>query len=168
MMNLQPAQLAWACGAVLLLLSALVASWYDGRYRRIPNWLCAATALAGLAVTAWSAGPTALPGNALHLLIALVVGMVLFRLGVFGGGDAKYYAAVAGWFGMAKAVLLLLSVTMSGLVLLVIWFTSRRLAGVPIRRTAGSGLDGLPYGIAIGAGAVIAMATTLPPASPFG
>ena len=152
-----------ACAA--LAVSAVAAGWSDARHRRIPNWLCAATAIAGLAFAIWANGWHGALGNALHFLIALIAGMALFRMRVFGGGDAKYYAAVAAWFSLQQAVLLLLAVTLSGLVLLVIWFATRRLAGMPIRKTAGTGMDGLPYGIAIGAGAVITAASMIPSAS---
>jgi len=91
--------------------------------------------------------------------------MALLRMSVFGGGDAKYYAAVAAWFALGHAVQLLLSVTLSGLVLLLVWFVGRRLAGVPIRRRATGGMDGLPYGIAIGAGAVLTAASLIPAAA---
>jgi len=153
---------------IVLALSALAAGWSDVRYRRISNRLCVATALAGFAYALTASGLAATGSHALHLLIALVAGMVLFRMGGIGGGDAKYYAAVAAWFALDKAVLLLLAVTMSGLVLLIAWFTVRRLAGVPIRRTSSNALEGLPYGVAIGAGAVITAAMTLSSAGPIG
>jgi len=149
---------------VALAISALTAGWFDARYRRIPNWLCVATGGVGLAYALWLSGAGAW-SNGLHSLIALIVGMVLFRMGIFGGGDAKYYTAVATWFALGQAVLLLLAVTLSGLALLVVWFTARRLAGIPIRRRPGGGMDGLPYGIAIGAGAVISAVYILPSAS---
>ncbi|MEP6867559.1 MAG: prepilin peptidase [Novosphingobium sp.] len=162
MLNTGIAQAPWQSilGLAILGLSAVIAGWYDGRYRRIPNWLCAATALAGLAFGLWSVGFPVIISNALHLFAALLGGMILFRVGAFGGGDAKYYAAIAAWFGLGKAILLLLCVALSGLVLLIIWFSYRRLAGYQIRKRAGTGLDGLPYGIAIGSGAIITMMST--------
>ena len=139
----------------VLALACLFAAWLDVRHRRIPNGLCAATAVAGLLGGYFLGGTSGLLSNALHCLAALVGGMVLFKLGVFGGGDAKFYAAVAAWFALAKGILLLVAVTLSGVALLIVWFTYRRVAGLPIGRKAGSGFDGLPYGIAIGAGALI-------------
>ena len=152
-------------GCATLTVSAGLAAWFDGRYRRIPNWLCAVTTAAGFGFAVWITGFPGAFSYALHFLIALVGGMVLFRLGVFGGGDAKYYAAVAAWFALKQAVALLLAVTTSGLILLIVWFVARRVAGMPIRRSTGAGLDGLPYGIAIGAGAVITATSMIPSAS---
>lgn len=142
-----------------LTLAAAIAAWTDVLRRRVPNWLCAITALAGLAAGVIQGGLPALGSQALHLAIALVVGIGLFRFGVFGGGDAKFYAAVAAWFGMSRALLLLISVTFCGGALLVVWFGYRRLRRLPIgRNSGGTHFDSLPYGIAIGAGAVMAMA----------
>ena len=142
--------------AVLSLVCA-TAAWSDLKYRRIPNWLCAVTAVAGLTVTFWFGGLSVLCSHTLHMLAALVGGIILFRFGLFGGGDAKFYAAVAAWFPLAKGVLLLIAVALSGLVLLFVWFGYRRLAGYPVRVKGGTGFDALPYGIAIGIGAVAAM-----------
>jgi prepilin peptidase CpaA len=143
-------------GFAVLCAACLAAAWIDLTQRRIPNWLCAATAVSGLIAAVilepplWGVG-----SHALHMAIALIGGMALFALGVFGGGDAKFYAAVAAWFPLDMGVLLLIDVALCGLVLLVGWFTWRRLRGMPIRRTTGQGFDGLPYGIAIGAGAIV-------------
>jgi prepilin peptidase CpaA len=141
-----------------LALGAAIASWSDVLYRRVPNWLSGLMALAGLAFGLVEGGLPALGSQALHMVIVLIAGMVLFRFGLFGGGDAKFYAAVAAWFGLAKAVLLLLSITSCGFVLLVMWFGYRRLRRLPISRgSEATDFDSLPYGIAIGAGAVLAM-----------
>jgi prepilin peptidase CpaA len=144
--------------AAALALAAAIASWSDIVYRRVPNWLSGITALSGLAVGFADGGLPALGSQALHMVIVLIAGMVLFRFGVFGGGDAKFYAAVAAWFVLPKAVLLLLAITSCGFVLLIVWFSYRRLRRLPLSRSSnGTDFDSLPYGIAIGAGAVLAM-----------
>jgi prepilin peptidase CpaA len=135
-------------------LACVTAAWLDLKFRRIPNWLCVATAATGLVAAFWFGSFPALGSHVLHMFAALVGGMLLFGLGVFGGGDAKFYAAVAAWFALGKAWLLMMAVAMCGLVLLIVWFTYRRLAGYPVRKKDGAGFDGLPYGIAIGAGAM--------------
>jgi prepilin peptidase CpaA len=141
-----------------LALAAAIASWSDVLYRRVPNWLTGLTALAGLAMGLLVGGPAVLGGQALHMALVLLAGIMLFRFGVFGGGDAKFYAAVAAWFNLSKATLLLLSITSCGLVLVIVWFAYRRLRRLPISRGGGENqFDSLPYGIAIGAGAVLAM-----------
>ena len=141
--------------AAILIASCAFAGWSDLFRRRIPNWLCAITALAGLAMTIAS-GSFAMVGNhALHAAIALAVGMALFALRVVGGGDAKFYAAIASWFPLRSAGALIMFVGGCGFVLLVVWFVARRLRGKPIRTSGNDPFDGLPYGIAIASGAVI-------------
>lgn len=141
-----------------LSLAAVVASWSDVFHRRVPNWLCAVTALAGLAAGLFLGGLPMLGSQFLHMVIVLAAGMVLFRFGIFGGGDAKFYAAVAAWFTVGKAAFLLVCIAIAGLALLVVWFAYRRIRRLPISRKGGeTPYDSLPYGIAIGVGAVHAM-----------
>lgn len=116
----------------------------------------AATAIAGLALGFATGGAGMLGWHAAHAAIALVAGMLLFRIGLFGGGDAKFYAAVAAWFPLAAAPRLLISVALSGLALLVVWFVYRRATGKPISRNGDNPGDKLPYGIAIAIGALVA------------
>src|SRR5687768_10415697 len=94
-----------AAGAILLMIAA-TGMWLDVRHRRLPNWLCAVTLLAGIAVAAISSA-SIVQGQILHAAIALVVGIALFAMGWIGGGDAKYYAALAGWFPLSDAPLLM-------------------------------------------------------------
>ena len=135
----------------------LAACWLDWRYRRIPNWLCGSLAVLGLAIATMFGGGDALLTHALHFAAALLVGMLLFKFGVFGGGDAKFYAAMAAWFPLDMWARLAIHVTLAGLALLVVWFTYRRLAGKKIRPKNPTIYDSLPYGIAIAFGAFAAM-----------
>ena len=141
----------------LLIAAGAFASWSDTFHRRIPNWLSAATAVAGLITGFLLGGLPALGSQAAHAAIALIVGMLLFRIGLFGGGDAKFYAAVAAWFRLAQATMLLVYVTLCGLAVLVVWFVLRRIQGKPIRQRSNKPGDSLPYGIAIAGGAIAAL-----------
>ena len=141
---------------VILLPLCLVAGWLDYRYRRLPNWLCAVTALAGLGTTAYFGGMAVTGNHALHLVAALVVGMGLFRLGMIGGGDAKFYAAGAAWYPLDRAMPLLLTVSLAGLVLFLAWFVVRRIQRKPIMAKSTDPFDRLPYGIAIALGILVA------------
>lgn len=145
--------------AAPLIVLGLTACWLDWRHRRIPNWLCGILALAGLVVAAVTGGVTPLLLHAAHAFAALLVGMVLFRLGVFGGGDAKFYAAVAAWFPLALGARLAAYVGLAGLGVLIIWFISRRLTGKKIRPSNPTIHDELPYGFAITFGAFAALFT---------
>lgn len=145
---------SWA-ELALLVPACLYASWSDMFQRRIPNWLCALTAVAGLAVAVAAIGLPELGSRALHFAVALAICMVLFRFGMIGGGDAKFYAACAAWFAWPDAGRLLFAVSISGLVLFLGWFTIRRVLRKPIRAKTESNFDKLPYGLAIAAGAIL-------------
>jgi prepilin peptidase CpaA len=145
----------WAPLIVLAVLCA-AATWFDLVERRIPNWLCATAVISGLAAAFLQGGLGDMGNHALHMVIGLLGGMALFAVGGFGGGDAKFYAGVASWFALKQALLLLVCVALSGLLLLIVWFGYRRARGIPVRRVHETAFDGLPYGVAIGLGAMIA------------
>jgi len=140
-------------GAVVVL-----ASWFDMRERRLPNWLCGLNLAAGLAnsaiVSDWSGAAMAL----VHVAVALVGGMVLNAVGAVGAGDAKFYASMAAWFPLGMALWLLTSVAIAGFVLLVGFIAWRRLS---VRQPGGpreQDFAKLPYGVAIGVGGLAAFA----------
>jgi prepilin peptidase CpaA len=134
-----------------------VGAWLDWHYRLLPNRLCAVALIAGLVVTGLGQGLAALLPHLGHAVLALLVGMALFAGGVIGGGDAKFYAALAAWFPLAEGFRLLLLVALAGLVLTVaLWLFVWRTA--PAGRSspaAGGQPRTVPYGVAIAAGAVM-------------
>lgn len=143
-----------AVGGAALTLSAALGSWLDLTRRRLPNWLCLATALGGGLFSTLAHGPAGLGSAVLHCLVALLIGIGLFRIGLVGGGDGKYYAGMAMWFGLPDAARLLLSVSLAGLAMFLVWFIVRRILGRKVERRPTRDSDKFPYGIAIAAGAV--------------
>ncbi len=133
--------------AFALLVAATGAVW-DIRSRRIPNALCAVLAVASLASLILSQGMDAAGWGLLHGAIALVIGMVLFRFGMVGGGDAKFYAAAALGIPFSEALPMLFWTSIGGafllLVLLVLFAVKRR---VGPRDKKGRVM--VPYGVAI-------------------
>jgi prepilin peptidase CpaA len=144
----------WASLA-LLLPACLHAAWSDLFRRLIPNMLCLATALTGLACAGVTGGVDTLADHCAHFLLALAGGMLLFRLGMIGGGDAKFYAGCAAWFGLPQAVSLLVTVTLAGFLLFLGWFVIRRIQRRPIRAASDRLFDRLPYGLAIAGGTLL-------------
>ena len=126
-------------------VGALGAYW-DLKERRLPNWLCAVFAMSAVAGLVASQGFVPLQSSVLHALIALVVGMLLFRIAMIGGGDAKFYAAGALGLPVNMALPFLGWTSAAGLVLFMFMFVARRIAHAP-----GGALRGwsLPYGVAI-------------------
>lgn len=131
----------------ILALAAVLASYWDIRFRKIPNWLSGLILVSGIALHLMGLLPGDLLSSLGHALIALLVGMLLFRFGVWGGGDAKLYCALAIWFPLSEAPMLAMAIGIFGLLLvlsyaLMKWFLKRS-----------SDLQALPYGVAIGLGA---------------
>jgi prepilin peptidase CpaA len=138
---------------LVLAACALVGAWLDISQRRIPNWLCLVTMVAGLAFAVMTGGAGALLSPLAHAAIALVVGMILFRIGWIGGGDAKFYAACAAWFPLGLGPRLIGMVSLAGLVVILGWFAYRQMSGK--RRRASSGdFAMVPYGVAVAVGSV--------------
>lgn len=138
---------------------AALGALFDFRTRRLPNRLCAALAIAGIAGLGLSQGAGVLPWALLHAAAALVVGMVLFRLGAIGGGDAKFYAAAACAVPGSPIIgpLALLGWTSAAGLALLLAMLAGRVAGKKTGR--GGLLKGweVPYGAAIAAGFAITL-----------
>ena len=86
--------------AVAPLLGLLaVAAVIDVRTRRIPNWLSAAVAAGGLALSITGGGLVGPAAAALGLLVGFALLAASFALRLMGGGDVKLMAAVGAWLG---------------------------------------------------------------------
>lgn len=128
----------------------------------IPNWVSIALA-AIFPVAALGAGAP-LAGIGLHILFGfgvLAVGFVLFQMNVFGGGDAKLLAAVSVWTGMTAFAPFFVWTVIAGGVMALILLTARQLipAGSypPVVDHLLKKQNGIPYGVAIMFGALMAI-----------
>jgi len=137
----------------LLLAGAAI---QDLRTRTISNaW---PAAIIALFVAAYPFGVLIEPlaSHLLHFALALAVGMALFALGWFGGGDAKLYAAIALWFTLGTSLALFVSVALAGLVLAIAHLVIRMVQ--PSETRARAMREGkIAYGVAIAAGAIAAL-----------
>jgi prepilin peptidase CpaA len=143
-----------------------VAALYDVMYLRIPNLVTAG--LAGLFLVAAPLVPAfGLAGWAGHLASGLgmfVAGALLFRLGVFGGGDVKLLAAAALWAGPYALPMYLILVALSGGAVAIFFWLLRKLLEQAVLALPGeravrlptvlSNGAGIPYGLAIAAGLI--------------
>lgn len=121
---------------------------WDVVYRTIPNWLNAIVLLSGAAFAFFGSGSEDFWSHALHGLLALAIGMLLFRIGAWGGGDAKFYPACAVWLGLGQAPLFAAIAALAGALLVVIFFILKKVGAKRIN------LGALPYGMAIAGGAI--------------
>jgi len=139
--------------AAVFVLFALTGAGYDIMTRRIPNWLNAAFLVAGLVlVTALSGWETGLSGLG-HFAGALVLAMIIFALKLWGGGDAKFYAASAAWFPISEALGLFVSIALAGLIVAIAWLVIYKVSG----RKVAKGEKVMPYGVAIALGGILTM-----------
>ena len=128
----------------------------DARTRRIPN--AAVLALLGLFVpwTAADGGATLI--SALEAGgIALAVGVVLYLFKVLGAGDSKLFAVCALYAGMGYLPYLALATSLAGGVIALVSVASRpqRALVMATMRGKGDWGRGVPYGVAVAAGAAI-------------
>ncbi len=151
--TLVPEWLFWALIALLAL-----AAFQDAMMLKISNYICGAILLLGVAA-AFVAGPQpALWENGVAFVLALVIGTFLFSRGMMGGGDIKLFAATVLWFDLGSAGRILLWTAIAGGVLAVIIIIARTLPWPDSIRSRMKVLQkkaGIPYGIAIAAGAII-------------
>jgi len=78
----------------LILVSATTAGYFDLRWRRIPNWLVAATVVASLAWHTYANGWNGLWLSGGGLLAGMGLLLPLFLLRGMGGGDVKFFGAI--------------------------------------------------------------------------
>ncbi|HNB26055.1 MAG TPA: prepilin peptidase [Alphaproteobacteria bacterium] len=126
-------QLAAALAALLCLVAAAIE---DGWRYRISNALVIGVVLC-FAVFAAAQGSWVLLGWSLAAGVGvLLVAMLPFALGIFGGGDTKLIAAMALWTQFAGLPRFLLVMSACGGILGVVWLIRRRLAGPKVSAAA--------------------------------
>lgn len=135
---------------------ALAGAVSDIARRTIPNLLSLALLVSGLVWALVAGGVDTLVNHGIHVLITLAVSMVLFAIRAWGGGDAKFYPAVAAWVPLHLASTLAVSTALIGGALVLVyvlmrWFSKQR-AERPLT---------LPYGVAIASGGLFVQAQML-------
>lgn len=166
----------------LAIIAALVASVWDVKTRRIPNWLTASSVLIGLAVHGFLGGAH----DMFLALAAAIVGggifAIFFVAGGMGGGDVKLMAAVAaivsfhslfqvmvltaimgGVFALCLAIAHgRLKQTVQNIKLLFVHHRYQGLTPHPEINVANRQTLRLPYAIAIAAGCLITFIGDVP------
>lgn len=157
-MNLALLAPQWAVLTLIALLS--LAALQDAIQLKISNLISGAVLLLAV-VTAMLVGPKlSLWENLLVFAIALTVGTWLFGRGILGGGDVKLFAVTVLWFDLGGAARLLLAVAIAGGLLALVILLLRTIGwseGIRKRVVVLRAKGGIPYGIAIAAGAIAAV-----------
>ena len=160
-----------ALSTAALISLVIVAVVWDLRTRRIPNALTVSGFLAALVLRALPGGE-ALMAGVLGGVIGLAISFPLVLLGGLGGGDAKLLAAVGAFLGPADLPVALLVTALVGGAMAFTLAVQRRALGetlrharvlvgsvaprtpAPARNLRTPGALTIPYGVAIGAGAI--------------
>jgi prepilin peptidase CpaA len=146
----------WAFTGLLILL--VLAALQDAVMLKISNYLVGAVLLLAVVAIAVAGPRLELWENGAAFLLALVIGTFLFGRGILGGGDVKLFAATILWFDFTGAARLLLWTAISGGVLAILIIVLRTLPWPDRLRSRVRVLQpkaGIPYGIAIAAGAIL-------------
>ncbi len=107
----------WEMILLVMVPAAVLASWHDFRFRRIPNWLNAAIAVFGLGVQGIWNGWSGVQSGLLGMLVGFGILVVLWMMHVMGAGDVKFMAALGAWLGPELAFHSLLAGGIAGGVL---------------------------------------------------
>jgi prepilin peptidase CpaA len=159
-MNLVASAPPWL---VAVLFAALAAAALEDAIRlKISNATCLAVLASALVAMGLHGFPLALWQNAVVFAVLLIVGTFAFGSGKIGGGDVKLLASLGLWVDLRSAVWLVAAVFIAGGILALGFITARMVARSPTgERRKRIGSKGIPYGLAIVAGACLVFAGQL-------
>ena len=150
----------WLTLAFALLLAA--AAVEDIVRLRISNIICVLILGAAFVAIAVAGPEPALWQNFAVFGALLGIGTLLFATGKFGGGDVKLLASAGLWFDFRSGIMMLMSVLLAGGLLALVILALRMFnwsAGAIARVQLLKPKGGIPYGVAIAAGVLVAVAT---------
>jgi len=161
--------------AAFLIPLAVIISYYDVCYRRIPNAFVLATLVAGVLINAFFGGVHGAMTSLGGCFIGFTLMFVLHIFGAMGAGDVKLFAAIGALTGANLVLPTFLIVTLTGGVLGVVSmlragqlkFTMMRVFQILIGLLPGYKLPRfpvpvdrrytIPYGVAITFGSLISL-----------
>ena len=100
--------------AALLVPLAVIITYYDVRYRRIPNAFVLATLISGLIVNTIYGGWNGMSGSLGGCAVAFILMFALHIFGAMGAGDVKLFAAVGSLIGTHLVLPTFLVVILTG------------------------------------------------------
>lgn len=99
--------------------------------------------------------------NLTIFFFSLAIGTFAFTRGILGGGDVKLLAAVALWFDLSGSAAFFLYTAIGGALLTLLFIIVRRMLPVYVLENSGAAAlrprGPIPYGVAIAAGAILAL-----------
>ena len=147
--------------AMVLALLLIAGAVEDTLRLRISNITCGLTATAALVAMGVVGFEPEVWQNFAIFAALMAVGTILFAAGKLGGGDVKLFAATGLWFDLTGALTMLICVLLAGGVLALLVLGLRMFAWSETARGRVPMLNagaGVPYGVAIAAGSLVAVA----------
>ena len=162
--------------SALLISLAVVITYYDARYRRIPNAFVLATLVAGLAINTIMGGAEGALASLGGCALAFGLMFMLHVFGAMGAGDVKLFAGIGSVLGASLVVPTFLVVVLTGGALAVItmiragtvketmWRVVQTFVGLlpgwemPRFSVPAERRYTIPYGVAITVGSLISLA----------
>jgi prepilin peptidase CpaA len=159
----------------LLLPLTAVITYFDVRYRRIPNVFVLATLVSGILINLVASGLSGLWASAGGCLLAFGMMFVLHLFGAMGAGDVKLFAAVGSVVGtqlvpptfvvvlLTGGVLAVYTILRNGTLLATLARVLQIFAGLlpgwqmPRFEVPADRRHTLPYGVAITVGSLISL-----------
>jgi prepilin peptidase CpaA len=163
-------------GEMFLVPLAVVISYYDVRYRRIPNAFVIAALVSGLAMNTTFGGLNGALSSAGGCILAFILMFVLHVFGAMGAGDVKLFAAIGSVTGahlvlptflvvvLTGGLLAFISILRSGAVRTTMHRVLQIFVGLlpgwqmPKFAVPDDRRHTIPYGVAITIGSIISMA----------
>lgn len=84
---------------LVVIPATLLACWIDYAQRKVPNWLNAALAAAGIAAQAAYIGWAGVGNAAAGMAVGIAVLIIPWAMHGMGAGDVKLMGAIGAWFG---------------------------------------------------------------------
>jgi len=103
------------------LIAVAIATVWDIRERRIPNWLVVPFLLAGLVIAVVRGGWSGLGESVLGISLGGLLMGALYWLGGTGMGDVKLCMAIGAWIGPRQLGIALVVMGITGGVMAMLW-----------------------------------------------
>ncbi len=157
-----PVEVARWTIAGLVMLTLVISGIGDIRNRRIPNWTIVAIALLFLP---WALIEidVSVKSSLIATLIVLLASFLLYSFRVVGAGDSKLISVVTLFIGLPRLPQFLVYVALAGGALAIMSLMARPARALVMFQMRGKGDfgRGVPYGVAIAAGAIIELSAIL-------